>query len=248
MTRRGGKRAGAGRPSGRKNKATAAQKLTLEELARTHTETALAVLVEVAQHGQSEAARVSAANSILDRGYGKPRQLEPEPTLQTVMAEHDVDATAKEKDMRVEPQYEDKIVMTGNSPEAELRPRINLKDAEVDQPWYSDPITVAQAKELISLLSERSVELLRQIVLGVGSITWPQVQKICGIKGTDFGQYHYQYGEKIEEAVRMVSQGEHRYVITYEDGAPAWDTDDWNDVKLEIDGPALMSLREVFAS
>jgi hypothetical protein len=78
MTSRGGKRAGAGRPSGRRNKATVEQKLTLEELARAHTDTALAVLVEVAQHGQSEAARVSAANAILDRGYGKARQLEPE--------------------------------------------------------------------------------------------------------------------------------------------------------------------------
>lgn len=93
--RRGGKRAGAGRPSGRKNKATVAQKLTLEELARTHTDTALAVLVEVAQHGQSEAARVSAANSILDRGYGKPRQLEPEPFLQAAKAEFDAEAAAK---------------------------------------------------------------------------------------------------------------------------------------------------------
>jgi uncharacterized protein YheU (UPF0270 family) len=153
-----------------------------------------------------------------------------------------------EKDMRVELQCEDKIVMTGNSLEAESRPQIGLNEgAEVVQPWYSDPITVAQANELIGLLDAKSVELLRQIVLGDGSITWPEVQKICGIKGTDFGQYHYQYGDKIEQAVRTVTQGEHRYLITYEDGAPAWDTDDWRDVKLEIDGPALISLREVFA-
>ncbi len=76
MSRRGGKRPGAGRPQGRRSKATADQKLTLEELARSYTEIALNVLIEVAQHGQSEAARVSAANAILDRGYGKPRQVE----------------------------------------------------------------------------------------------------------------------------------------------------------------------------
>ncbi len=96
MPQRGGKRAGAGRPQGRRNKATVEQKLTLEELARTHTDAALAVLIEVAQHGQSEAARVSAANSILDRGYGKPRQLEPEPTPQPVKLEYDAEAAAKE--------------------------------------------------------------------------------------------------------------------------------------------------------
>lgn len=77
MSKRGGNRPGAGRPQGRRNKATTEQKQTLEELARSYTETALNVLVEVAQHGQSEAARVSAANAILDRGFGKPRQLEP---------------------------------------------------------------------------------------------------------------------------------------------------------------------------
>lgn len=79
MAQRGGKRSGAGRPQGRRNRATVAHKLTLEELARSHTEVALGVLVEIAQRGQSEAARVSAANAILDRGYGKPRQIDPEP-------------------------------------------------------------------------------------------------------------------------------------------------------------------------
>lgn len=151
--------------------------------------------------------------------------------------------------MRVDQQCEGKNVVTGKIPKVGLGSQISLGEAaEIKQSWYSDPITVAQAKKLIALLDEKCVELLRQIVLGDGSITWPQVQKIYGIEGTDFGHYHYCYGEKIEEAVRMVSQGEHRYLITYEDGAPAWVTDDWNEVKLEIDGPALISLREVFAS
>jgi hypothetical protein len=35
---------------------------------------ALDVLVDVAENGSSEAARVSAANAILDRGYGRPIQ------------------------------------------------------------------------------------------------------------------------------------------------------------------------------
>lgn len=65
---RGGKRAGAGRPKGAVNRSTS----TLRDLAREHTEDALAVLVKIAKAGESEAARVSAANSLLDRGYGKP--------------------------------------------------------------------------------------------------------------------------------------------------------------------------------
>jgi hypothetical protein len=72
--RKGGARPGAGRPKGVVNRATVAQKGTLEELARTHTEVALGVLVQVAQASESDSARVSAAMALLDRGYGKPRQ------------------------------------------------------------------------------------------------------------------------------------------------------------------------------
>src|SRR3954470_10378387 len=43
----------------------------LRELARQHTETALAMLVEICQSGENESARVAAANAILDRGWGK---------------------------------------------------------------------------------------------------------------------------------------------------------------------------------
>lgn len=70
----GGKRPGAGRKPGSKDKATAEQSATLSELAREHTGTALQVLVQVAKASESDAARVSAANAILDRGYGKPAQ------------------------------------------------------------------------------------------------------------------------------------------------------------------------------
>jgi hypothetical protein len=41
---------------------------------RQHTETALDTLVTIATAGQSEAARISAATAILDRGYGRPPQ------------------------------------------------------------------------------------------------------------------------------------------------------------------------------
>lgn len=47
---------------------------TLAEMARAHTADALKVLAQVAMTGQSEAARVSAANALLDRGYGRPSQ------------------------------------------------------------------------------------------------------------------------------------------------------------------------------
>src|SRR5215469_12317120 len=44
----------------------------IRELARQHTGTALRTLIEIAQHGENESARVTAANALLDRGWGKP--------------------------------------------------------------------------------------------------------------------------------------------------------------------------------
>ena len=67
----GGKRPGAGRKPG----AVTAAKRTIMEMAKGHAEAALQVLVEIATQGDSEAARVSAANALLDRGYGKPVQM-----------------------------------------------------------------------------------------------------------------------------------------------------------------------------
>jgi hypothetical protein len=68
----GGRRDGAGRKQGSSNRATKEQKRTLSEMAREHTDTALAALAEVAASGSTDSARVAAAVAILDRGYGRP--------------------------------------------------------------------------------------------------------------------------------------------------------------------------------
>ena len=44
----------------------------VRELARQRAPEAIAALVKVMTEGKSEAARVAAANSLLDRGWGKP--------------------------------------------------------------------------------------------------------------------------------------------------------------------------------
>jgi len=69
---RGGYREGAGRPRGSSNKCSIQQSQRLSELARAHTDEALLTLVDVARNGRTDAARVSAANALLDRAYGKP--------------------------------------------------------------------------------------------------------------------------------------------------------------------------------
>ena len=75
---RGGKRPGAGRPPGSRNKATLAREAgakTLTDLARERTEFALDALADVAGDANATAsARVSAAIALLDRAWGRPPQ------------------------------------------------------------------------------------------------------------------------------------------------------------------------------
>lgn len=71
---RGGKRPGAGRPKGVPNRATPEERINVSELAKQFAKQALDALVFVATQGESESARVAAANSLLDRGFGKAPQ------------------------------------------------------------------------------------------------------------------------------------------------------------------------------
>ena len=71
---RGGAREGAGRKKGTTSPTMREHKRTLSEMAREHAPEALRVLLHVATKGESESARVTAANAILDRGYGRPMQ------------------------------------------------------------------------------------------------------------------------------------------------------------------------------
>jgi hypothetical protein len=46
----------------------------IRSLARSYTEVAIQTLAAIAERGASEPARVSAAQALLDRGWGKPAQ------------------------------------------------------------------------------------------------------------------------------------------------------------------------------
>jgi hypothetical protein len=46
----------------------------IRSLARSYTEIAIQTLAAIAQNGKSEPAQVSAAQALLDRGWGKPAQ------------------------------------------------------------------------------------------------------------------------------------------------------------------------------
>ena len=63
--RRGGRKKGVPNKAGRE----------LREVAQEHTPGAIKTLAEICEKGESEAARVAAANALLDRGHGKPTNL-----------------------------------------------------------------------------------------------------------------------------------------------------------------------------
>ena len=68
---RGGYRKGAGRPPGSSNVRRDERPGEFSEAAKAYSRHALEALVDLAVNGRSELARVSAANSVLDRAFGK---------------------------------------------------------------------------------------------------------------------------------------------------------------------------------
>ena len=84
----GGKRPGAGRPKGSRNRATLAREAGLGgavEAARAHVECAFATLAEVmADDTAPAAARVKAAGMLLDRAYGRAPAVNPVSAVRTL--------------------------------------------------------------------------------------------------------------------------------------------------------------------
>jgi hypothetical protein len=72
--KRGGARPGAGRPKGFREMSSHHARMMVSNYAKEHTKEAVDVLRAIMKGGRNESARVAAANSILDRGWGKPAQ------------------------------------------------------------------------------------------------------------------------------------------------------------------------------
>lgn len=122
MAQRGGKRPGAGRKRGSRDRATGKQIASISELARQHAVEAIETLVSVAKGGESEAAKVSAANAILDRGYGRPSQaIQHSGTIQVVnITSQHLDKLTDDELTRLEAAYPvlQKLGLVGGDPGA----------------------------------------------------------------------------------------------------------------------------------
>lgn len=63
-----------GRAKGTLNKRTLEQGATVSELAQKYAPEAIQTLVQIMRESEVDTAKIAAANSLLDRGYGKPGQ------------------------------------------------------------------------------------------------------------------------------------------------------------------------------
>lgn len=79
---RGGKRAGAGRPPGVANAVSALDKAKFTHEMQTHLGIAIEALVDIAQNGRSERARIAAASEIINRAVGRAAPAETESALE----------------------------------------------------------------------------------------------------------------------------------------------------------------------
>lgn len=146
--------------------------------------------------------------------------------------------------MHIDLRIEGVTVVNG---ELELHSLIKrLQEAEEYGLWLCTPLTFEQAKDLVSRLSPEALELVRQIVLRGGSITWPNVMKICRISTGGFPEFFFQWHEPLTRSVATVTGRTSGELVAWIPDTPEWDTDDCKDVKFYIDGPALKSLRQVF--
>ena len=75
----------SGNPSGRR-----AEDRKIKLLARQHTENAVKTLVSIMEKADTDASRVAAANAILDRAYGKPKQIVDAQLVKRIVDERQV--------------------------------------------------------------------------------------------------------------------------------------------------------------
>ena len=90
----------------------------VKELARQHTPAAIEVLASIMHNTKaSDAARVSAANALLDRGYGKPQQQIPgEGALYVARLPEPARSVEEWEQQYVKPMLEAKGIVQVDSP------------------------------------------------------------------------------------------------------------------------------------
>ncbi len=140
--------------------------------------------------------------------------------------------------------------ITAVDEELDLRALIDLlEEADEDGFWWSAPLTFRQAKDLLSRVDTRTLELIRQIVLRGGSITWPHVGRIFGIGPSNWLELHAEWLMPLNQLAGAVSRETNqnrklRWLIRWDQITPEREANNLRDVKYEIGDADLQSLRK----
>lgn len=109
----------------------------------------------------------------------------------------------------------------------------------------STPMTPKQARDLISRIDPKSVELLEAIAKNEdGRVSWAEMKRILKIK--EWHDFTRRYGKGITRALRYVLDEPDARLIHWSDEEWPEDKDLWDDSEVWIDGQALKSIRIVF--
>ncbi|MGO7638256.1 hypothetical protein [Rhizobium leguminosarum] len=110
----------------------------------------------------------------------------------------------------------------------------------------SVPMTVDQARELLTRVHERSAVFLRRIAENNGYATWSEMQSIFGYKGTNWNDFSNSHNRGINTALGSILKTPGCKLVHWDDDETEWKDKTWADGRVYIDGEALKSLRLVF--
>ncbi|MBB2841494.1 UNVERIFIED_ORG: hypothetical protein GGE64_005277 [Rhizobium etli] len=111
----------------------------------------------------------------------------------------------------------------------------------------STPMSVEQARELLTRINEKSAIFLRRIAENNGFATWAEMQSIFGYKGTNWTDFSNSHNRGINTALGSILGTPGCKLVTWNDDEKEWDEETWAGGRVYVDGEALRALRLAFA-
>ncbi|WSG95350.1 hypothetical protein U8P76_23565 [Rhizobium johnstonii] len=111
----------------------------------------------------------------------------------------------------------------------------------------STPMSVEQARELLSRINEKSAVFLRRVAENNGHATWAEMQSIFGYKGTNWTDFSNSHNRGINTALGSILGTPGCKLVSWDDDEKEWKSEGWSEGRVYIDGEALRALRIAFA-
>lgn len=126
---------------------------------------------------------------------------------------------------------------------------ISLLNAAVVRPSgpaKSEPITPDQAEELIRRVHAASANFLKRIAEENGRLTWSEMRQIFGYQGQDWTAFSNSHNRGINNSLGSILNKTGVRLVHWDDDAPEWEEEGWDNAPVYVDGQALQSLKAAF--